>query len=64
VTAGFGSVWVSSNAGEVTQIDEDSGKVVDELALTAGLEGISAGPESVWVANGGDGSVTRIDPEP
>ena len=37
-------------------------EVVQTIDVGVGPEGITAGPDSVWVANGGDDTVTRIKP--
>jgi streptogramin lyase len=36
--------------------------VVQTIDVGAGPEGITAGPDSVWVANGEDDTVTQISP--
>ncbi|HSJ17048.1 MAG TPA: hypothetical protein VK920_03035 [Solirubrobacterales bacterium] len=63
VAAGLGSVWVTSSRRTVTQLDPESLeprgaplKVGDEPAS------VSVDAEAVWVANGGDGTLTRIEP--
>jgi outer membrane protein assembly factor BamB len=63
VAAGLGSVWVTSSDRRLTRLDPDTlepaGKPIpvgDEAAS------VSVGAEAVWVANGGDGTLTRIQP--
>jgi hypothetical protein len=60
---GVGSVWVTSAAGTVTRVDPASGRAVDG-PVPVGDEpvAISAGEGAIWVANAGDGTVTRITP--
>jgi streptogramin lyase len=63
VAAGLGSVWVTSSDRRLTRLDPDTleptGKPIpvgDEPAS------VSVGAEAVWVANGGDGTLTRVQP--
>ena len=63
VAAGLGSVWVTSSNRRLTRLDPDTleptGKPIpvgDEAAS------VSVGAQAVWVANGGDGTLTRIQP--
>ena len=63
VAAGLGSVWVTSSNRRLTRLDPDTleptGKPIpvgDEAAS------VSVGARAVWVANGGDGTLTRIQP--
>ena len=45
------------------QIDPATGTVTRSGIPVGGLpDGIAVGPDAVWVANGEDGTVTRIDP--
>ena len=44
------------------RIDPASAEVVQKLIVGQGPEGITAGPKSVWVANGIADDLTRIDP--
>ena len=39
-----------------------SGNVIQTIDVGAGPEGITAGPDSIWFANGEDDTVTRIKP--
>src|SRR5262249_57613305 len=44
-------------------IDTGTGEVTRRGIPVGGLpDGIAVGPDAVWVANGEDGTVTRIDP--
>jgi hypothetical protein len=63
VAAGLGFVWVTSSDRTLTRLAPDTleptGKPIpvgDEAAS------VSVGAEAVWVANGGDGTLTRVQP--
>lgn len=59
---GYGAVWVSSS--EVTRIDPQSNQILTTIpfAPLTTLNGLAAGVGSVWVSNGEEGKVYRIDP--
>jgi len=63
VAAGLGSVWVTSSRRTVTRLDPRSMEPIGR-PLTVGDEAASlaVGEDAVWVANGGDGTLTRIEP--
>jgi len=63
VAAGHGSVWVTSSNRTVTRLDPESLEPLGEQ-LRVGDEpaSVSVGTDAVWVANGGDGTLTRIRP--
>jgi YVTN family beta-propeller protein len=44
-------------------VDTDANRLVAQVPLGGPADGIAAGAESVWVSNGLDGTVSRIDPE-
>ena len=49
--------------GTVDRIDPATGDVTKRgIQVGARPDGIAAGPDAVWVANGEDGTVQRIDP--
>jgi hypothetical protein len=57
------AVWVTSSARTVTRIDPATGQVVGDPVRVGDEPGsVSVGEGAVWVANGGDGTVTRIEP--
>lgn len=63
MTAGFGSVWVTSAVdGTVTRIDPKAGSVRDTIPVGDGPSGLVAGYGSVWVANAMESTVSRVDP--
>ena len=59
----FRSVWIASPAGVVLRLNPASGRVVDTVGVGNRPTAIAAGAGSVWVTNGNDGTVTRIDPQ-
>lgn len=63
VTAGEGSLWVSSPEGHVVyRIDSERGSIVQTIPVGAGPDEIVLGAGAAWVVNGLDGTVSRIDP--
>jgi serine/threonine-protein kinase len=63
VTLGEGSVWSVTDAGQVTQIDPATDRIVGTLSLERQGVGIVVGDGSVWVqGNGVAGVVYQIDP--
>jgi hypothetical protein len=63
VAAGLGSVWVTSSRRSVTRLDPESlDPVGGPLRVGDEPAGVSVGDDAVWVANGGDGTLTRIEP--
>jgi streptogramin lyase len=65
VAAGEGSVWVTSRNRTVTRLDPAS---LESLGapLEVGDEpaSVAIGEDAVWIANGGDGTLSRIGPRP
>ncbi|MGZ4201805.1 MAG: ABC transporter substrate-binding protein [Thermoleophilaceae bacterium] len=49
-------------ANSVAAIDAESGKVVGDVGVGSRPGDVAVGAGAVWVANVGDGSVSRIDP--
>jgi YVTN family beta-propeller protein len=64
VVVAFGSVWVSLGGdNQVVRLDPETGEMEDPIPIDASdSEGIAEGQDSVWVANGDAGTVTRISP--
>ena len=63
VTAGEGSLWVSSPEGHVVyRIDPARRSIVQSIPVGAGSGEVVLGAGAAWVANGLDGTVSRIDP--
>ena len=59
----FRSVWIASPAGVVLRLNPSSGRVVATVGVGNRPTAIAAGAGSLWVTNGNDGTVTRIDPQ-
>ena len=59
----FGSVWLASPAGVILRLNPASGRVVATVGVGNRPTAIAAGAGSLWVTNGNDGTVTRIDPQ-
>jgi streptogramin lyase len=57
-------VWVASALGDyVTRIDATSGeRLGDPIAVGSRPGAVVVGAGAVWVANNGDGTVTRLEP--
>src|SRR6185436_116068 len=56
-------IAVGKTAVCVTRLDPSSGEVQGEpIEVGRRPRGVAVGEGSVWVANAGDGTVTRIDP--
>jgi YVTN family beta-propeller protein len=58
-TGSAGPSTIDENA--VGLIDPDSGELSDQFAVGRGPTAAAAGAGSVWVANGRDGTVSRVD---
>ena len=63
VAIGFGSVWVASSAaGELLRFGPGHREVPERIAVGDDPADIAVDERWVWVANRGDGSVSRVDP--
>jgi virginiamycin B lyase len=63
VTAGLGSIWVtSSGEGKVYRVAPNTLKVTAKITVPATPRFTTIGDGSVWVLSQSDGSVSRIDP--
>jgi SARP family transcriptional regulator, regulator of embCAB operon len=62
IAAGESGLWVAALPDAVWRINPATGTVTHTIPVGASPLGVSATSGSVWVANGGDGTVTRIDP--
>jgi YVTN family beta-propeller protein len=58
----YDSIWVADPDGVVVRIDPASGRTLGSVGVGNDPSAIAAGAGSVWVTNGTDGTVTRIDP--
>ena len=62
LTYGASAVWaVSTNADDLQRIDPASGSVTDTVTVGRNPTGVAVGSGAVWVTNGSDGTVTRLD---
>jgi ABC-type transport system substrate-binding protein/DNA-binding SARP family transcriptional activator len=62
ILAAFGSIWVVDPDGLLIQLDEKSARQIGSVDIGNEPSAIAAGADSLWVTNGADGTVTRIDP--
>ena len=65
LAVGAGSVWLLADAGKksvVHRVDPASLKVVATIPAGAGAVTVTFGAGAVWVPNGDDGTLTRVDP--
>lgn len=60
--AAFGSIWIVHPDGVVLRIHPDSARPTGSVGVGNSPSAIAAGAGSLWVTNGADGTVTRIDP--
>jgi YVTN family beta-propeller protein len=64
VAAGAGAVWVALRNGTVYKLDPETLDIEDVVHVSAApVIAIAVGGGAVWTANGGDGTVSRIDPD-
>ena len=61
VAEGFGSVWVTVDAGLV-RLDPTTGAVVAHIDLGGRPWGVATGGGAVWIGNESDGTIARVDP--
>ena len=61
VLAAFGSIWAVDPAGLVARLDPRTGRRIASVDVGNLPSAIASGAGSVWVTNGADGTVTRID---
>jgi DNA-binding beta-propeller fold protein YncE len=61
ISAGEGSIWVTSFGFPISRIDPQTDKVVQQFAGDGG-DAIRAGLGSVWLSNLRQGTVWRLDP--
>jgi DNA-binding SARP family transcriptional activator/DNA-binding beta-propeller fold protein YncE len=63
VTVGGGSVWVTTGARTLLQIDPRSLRVVRRIDLGAPVRAVSADGDAIWAATGAPPTVYRIEPD-
>ncbi len=52
-----------TTTGRLVHIDPATNRATDTIAIGNNPIAVAAGPAGVWVANRGDGTVWRIDPD-
>jgi len=58
-----GTVWATDlTQNSLWEIDATQNSPVTSFAVGSNPIGVATGAGSIWVANGGDGTVTRFDP--
>ena len=64
ITVAFGAVWLTRalDDGEVLRVDPAAGVVSEDIEVGDHPSGVAAGRGSVWVANGGETTISEIDP--
>jgi YVTN family beta-propeller protein len=63
LAVGGGSLWVANHdAGTVTRIDPETGKVVADIPVPSEPHRVAYGAGAAWVGNWHDNSISRIDP--
>jgi YVTN family beta-propeller protein len=62
IAAGEGSVWVTSYDFPVSRIDPETNKVVQQFVGSGG-DALRVGLGSVWLSNGRQHNVWRLDPQ-
>lgn len=62
MAVGFDHLWILDSHGTVTKIPVSGSGGTDSIEVGADPQDIVAAEGSVWVANSGDGTVSRIDP--
>jgi YVTN family beta-propeller protein len=62
IAAGEGSVWIASSAeGTVTQVDQATGRVVDEPIVVPGHPDVAVASGYLWATSSADGALLWID---
>jgi YVTN family beta-propeller protein len=56
------SVWAAPYSGELTRLDPQTGRVVQQVDPNAAPAGIDVGAGAIWVTDGIADTVTRVDP--
>lgn len=62
LTAGFGSLWVSTQSGELDRVDPATGKVLRAIAVGVMSYEPLVAFGSVWVSNRGSDTISKVDP--
>jgi YVTN family beta-propeller protein len=59
--AGVGGVWVITGHSSVARLNPNSGRRLDDIALGTYPTSLAVGDHAVWVSDGLEGTVSRID---
>jgi YVTN family beta-propeller protein len=62
IAEGEGAVWVVSPNSVLAEIDSDTGRVAERVAVGESPSAVAAGTGYVWVANGGASTVSVVNP--
>ena len=62
LTAGDGSLWVSSDSGRVTRIDMATNTVVGSFQASGRASAVAAGHGAVWIVDTASAALLRIQP--
>ena len=62
LTAGDGSLWVSSDSGRVTRIDMATNTVVGIFQASGRAPGVAVGHGAVWIVDTANAAILRIQP--
>ncbi len=60
VAVGFGSVWVTDGTHTLVRVDPRTSKV-ERIDLRTPLDGVTVGPDAVWVVSGASSTAIRLD---
>ena len=63
VAFGFASVWAAFGDGTLARVDPRTQRVVEKTRAGPLPSGVAVDPGAVWVANAGDSTVRRYNPE-
>ncbi|HEY8546734.1 MAG TPA: Hsp70 family protein [Acidimicrobiales bacterium] len=59
-----GVVYATVHAGDqLLAVDPATGEVIDQVAVGANPDAVAVAPSGVWVANRGEGTLSRVDPD-
>jgi YVTN family beta-propeller protein len=62
IAAQGAALWVAPYAGNVTELDTGTGRILRQVDPNAGPSALAVGAGGVWVTDGEADTVTRIDP--
>jgi len=62
VAAGASGVWVATENDSLARLDPRTKEVRQTVRVGGGATSVAVTPAAVWVANGLDGTLSRVDP--